>query len=180
MDVDLHDFLHVSNTGLFAYFITNDPTYNWFTINAVLRNSQFCHHRPFVCGFMLNAHVIQHVLRHNVIPKADDCISVTPLIFFVTYFYLTSTIFNVANLLIHYIENFTIIRNPNLKKKNLVLGYMIAYIFQRLSTTFHTSRSQVFRPQSRQRERNHLLRGSFQLTTITCSMLRLSILCVCN
>lgn len=58
-----------SNTSLSAHPIINDPAYNWYTINTIIRNSPLYQHQPLISGLMLNTCVIQHMLRNNVISK---------------------------------------------------------------------------------------------------------------
>lgn len=81
-------------------------------------------------GLVHNTHVIQHVLRQNIIPKASDRINTTPLLSVVIYFFLTNISFNAADFMIQYNENLTIIRSPRSKKYNLALGHVIAYLLE--------------------------------------------------
>lgn len=49
----------------------------------------------------------------------------------ITYFVLSRATFNVAKLLIHYFGSFSVIRDPNfLRKPNLALGHLIAFILE--------------------------------------------------
>lgn len=96
IDIDL--YLQVFNTDLSAHFIAIDLHYNWSTINSILRDSLFSYHQPLVSGLVLNAHIIQHMLRHNVMSKVDDRINITHLLYVITYFYMTNTSFDIADL----------------------------------------------------------------------------------
>lgn len=88
-------------------------------------------HKPLVRCLVLNTHVIQHVLRHNVIHKVSDQINITPLLSIITYFYMSYTKFNVMKHLIHYIKSLTIIKNPKSKiNYNLTLGHMIDHLLK--------------------------------------------------
>lgn len=96
IEVDL--YLQVFNTDLSAHFITIDLHYNWSTINSILRDSLFSYHQPLVSELVLNAHIIQHMLRHNVMSKVGDRINITHLLYVITYFYMTNTSFDIADL----------------------------------------------------------------------------------
>lgn len=64
--------------------------------------------------------------KENVIPKDRGRVHITPLLSVITYFVITNTHFNVVDLLIQYIESFTIIKDLNFSRKpNLALGHLI-------------------------------------------------------
>lgn len=75
-------------------------------------------------GLVHNVCIIQHMIKHNVIPKGSDYINITCLFPIITYFIMTNTSFNIVDLLILYIKNVTIIRsNISKNKYNLALGH---------------------------------------------------------
>lgn len=98
MDINFHEYLHISNFGICAHSISLDLHYSWVTINFVIRSTPLSYHEPLMNDLVHNVCVIQYVLRHDIISKAGDRVNITLFLSTVTYFIITNTTFNVSNL----------------------------------------------------------------------------------
>lgn len=78
---------------------------------------------------MHNACIIEHMLRHNIIPKANDHLYyLSPLY---SHIIMTNTFFKLVDHLFLYIKKLIIIRSLRLKKKyKLTLGHLITYLLE--------------------------------------------------
>lgn len=100
-------------------------------MNLVFKAAPLNFHDPMTISLILDVSVIQYLLRNNVILKDRDNFHVPPLLYAVTYFILFHTLFNVADILMQYIENLTIIMDLNFQREpNLTLVHFISYILQ--------------------------------------------------
>lgn len=125
MNIDLHEYVCISNMNPFAHSIALDLQYILSIINYIITDSPFPYHQHLVSGLVHNTHVFKHVLRHNFIPKVSDLISIAPLLFIITYLIMTNTSFNIKYHLILYVENLITDRSLRSQKKyNLALGHV--------------------------------------------------------
>lgn len=76
-DIKYNDYLYVSKISAFSHAIENDLTYNYTIMNEVIRNLLLRKHQPLNSGHILNDHVIQYMLRNNIISKVGDHINIT-------------------------------------------------------------------------------------------------------
>lgn len=99
-NANIHEYHHISTTDPSTHFISHNHHYNLSIINYVIRCSPLLYHQLLLSGLLHDLHVIQHMLRHNIILKVDDCFNITPLFSVFTYFIMNNTSFNVEDLLI--------------------------------------------------------------------------------
>ncbi|PKU79140.1 hypothetical protein MA16_Dca000484 [Dendrobium catenatum] len=93
---------------------------------------------PKVSRLIHNARIIQYVLRTSIIPKASDRINITPLLSMVTYLIMTDQPIDEAQLILDYLYELSKIGHvAHKRKKNISLGYLVAYILEKKYNLVH-------------------------------------------
>ncbi|KAH0470589.1 hypothetical protein IEQ34_000312 [Dendrobium chrysotoxum] len=99
--------------------------------NHFLRNINAPYHNNACSSLVKDAKIIQYVLRSSIISKDGDRIHISPLLSMTTYYIMAHRDFNATDLIFHYIEHLTSIRDPGHRRRpNLALGHLIAYALE--------------------------------------------------
>ncbi|PKU70236.1 hypothetical protein MA16_Dca011082 [Dendrobium catenatum] len=121
----------LSTTGNKLHSLIFYPDFDWSTANHFLRHTNVHFHVGETSSLLKDARTIQHVLRTSLIPKVGDRVHITPLLSLTTFYILAHREFNSTDMIFHYIEHLTTIRDTGHKRKpNLALGHIIAYVLE--------------------------------------------------
>ncbi|KAI0515987.1 hypothetical protein KFK09_008658 [Dendrobium nobile] len=135
---DLEIFLNLRTEGIRAHTMTTTADFNWTEINEMIRGIIFKEHMPKVSSLIHNAHIIQHVLRTSIIFKAGDRVNITLLLSIVTYLIITKQPIDEALLILDYLYELSQIGHvAHKRKKNIALGYLIAYNLEKKYELIH-------------------------------------------
>ncbi|KAH0470364.1 hypothetical protein IEQ34_000087 [Dendrobium chrysotoxum] len=128
---DCYEFLNLSTIRDIIHTLASIPNFNWGSVNTLLRETSAPYHDSATNTLVRDARTIQYILHTSIIPKDGDQIHVTPIRSLTTYYIMAHRDFNATDLLIHYIEHLTSIRDPDHKRMPyLALGYIIAYVLK--------------------------------------------------